>query len=744
MKHGKGWLKGLAAVLATALLSVLAFSAPAAAEIRPLNNVSIDFSKAFEAGNLIPYDGRVTGSDGNWVTVDSVGIEDEYKAYAQNGVVWMDITDPDYTRYILPSDGERFVKGHRYRVMISVRPGRSSDDVRCFSTATLLRINGNNGYWLPTDIHDDDLGVWRYTANYRVLIDGGVITQFTLPPIPQPAAGEKPYFDQFSEYYDYYSGIHISYYRSDLNVNAFHGAEAWYDENTSKYLSDWDTFQAGHTYCYRVVVSANEGWCFNSTGEVRVRTSDGQEATGTAKLSQTYNNGYKDLIVDFRMPVTIKIPEIRVTGITEPAVGAKPDYTVSESAAEYRIWNYTSDDGIWKNGVKWYDLTATENMISGVSVFEEGHRYQCIVLVRTENDTYEFLNDGTLPTAKGSFDGKSATVYGAGSDVRHYVRLYRNYTLSYTIAQIEVEGITEPVVGAKPDYTVSESAAEYGIWDYTSDDGTWKNGVKWYDLSATENMIPGVSVFEEGHRYQCAVLVRTENDMYEFLNDGTLPTAEGSFDGKSATVYGVESDVRHYVGLYRNYTLSYTIAQIEVEGITEPAVGAHPDYSAEENSDAYHIRTYTGDNWRNGVKWRDRTTDMDMSETFVFEAGHTYQCIVLVTMDNKTAEFANDGTAVTAAGTINGRTAKVYTPDGDFRYDAGVYRNYELTQRLPGDADADGKVDMKDALTVVRYLKGESGSLSLENADVNGDSAVDILDARLIGQYAAGWDAVLK
>ena len=618
MKHGKGWLKGLAAVLATALLSVLAFSAPAAAEIRPLNNVSIDFSKAFEAGNLIPYDGRVTDSDGNWVTVDSVGIEDEYKAYAQNGVVWMGITDPDYTRYILPSDGERFVKGHRYRVMISVRPGRSSDDVRCFSTATLLCINGNNGYWLPTDIHDDDLGVWRYTANYRVLIDGGVITQFTLPPIPQPAAGEKPYFDQFSEYYDYYSGIHISYYRSDLNVNAFHGAEAWYDENTSKYLSDWDTFQAGHTYCYRVVVSANEGWCFNSTGEVRVRTSDGQEATGTAKLSQTYNNGYKDLIVDFRMPVTIKIPEIRVTGITEPAVGAKPDYTVSESAAEYRIWNYTSDDGIWKNGVKWYDLTATENMISGVSVFEEGHRYQCIVLVRTENDTYEFLNDGTLPTAKGSFDGKSATVYGAGSDVRHYVRLYRNYTLSYTIAQIEVEGITEP------------------------------------------------------------------------------------------------------------------------------AVGAHPDYSAEENSDAYHIRTYTGDNWRNGVKWRDRTTDMDMSETFVFEAGHTYQCIVLVTMDDKTAEFANDGTAVTAAGTINGKTAKVYTPDGDFRYDAGVYRNYELTQRLPGDADTDGKVDMKDALTVVRYLKGESGSLSLENADVNGDSAVDILDARLIGQYAAGWDAVLK
>ena len=80
MKHGKGWLKGLAAVLATALLSVLAFSAPAAAEIRPLNNVSIDFSKAFEAGNLIPYDGRVTGSDGNWVTVDSGGIEDEYKA----------------------------------------------------------------------------------------------------------------------------------------------------------------------------------------------------------------------------------------------------------------------------------------------------------------------------------------------------------------------------------------------------------------------------------------------------------------------------------------------------------------------------------------------------------------------------------------------------------------------------------------------------------------------------------------
>ena len=56
----------------------------------------------------------------------------------------------------------------------------------------------------------------------------------------------------------------------------------------------------------------------------------------------------------------------------------------------------------------------------------------------------------------------------------------------------------------------------------------------------------------------------------------------------------------------------------------------------------------------------------------------------------------------------------------------------------------DGKVDMKDALTVVQYLRGLPVSISLDNADVNGDGNVSIQDAQLIGQYAAGWNVELK
>ena len=51
---------------------------------------------------------------------------------------------------------------------------------------------------------------------------------------------------------------------------------------------------------------------------------------------------------------------------------------------------------------------------------------------------------------------------------------------------------------------------------------------------------------------------------------------------------------------------------------------------------------------------------------------------------------------------------------------------------------------MKDVLTVVKYAKGMFPVFNMENANVNGDGKVDLQDARLIGQYAAGWNVELK
>ncbi len=743
MKHGKGWMKGIAAFLAIALFSVLAFSAPAADEMKPLNHVYIEFSKAFEAGNLIPYDGHVTSSDGNWVTVDSVGIEDEYKDYARNGIVWMDITDPYNTRYILPSDGERFVKGHRYHVMISVSPCRSSDDLRCFSTLTLLFINGKAGYWYPTDICDN-LGIYRYTANYKVLIDGGVITQFTLPPVPQPAAGETPYFDQYSEYYDYDSGIHISYYRSDLDVNAFHGAEAWFDENTSKYLSDWDTFQAGHIYRYQVAVSANDGWYFNSTGEVRVRTSDGQEAFGADKLSQTYNNGFKDLIVSFRMPVTLEIPEVRVTGITVPDAGMYPDYTVSESGEGYHIWTYTGED--WYDGVQWRDLTLNTAVTKDANRFQAGHTYRCYALVRTDDEKYEFANDGTEPTVSAYMDGKKAEIYyNSTNDFRKVLWLYRDYTIpaeqtEIEIDRVEVLGVTGPVYGAKPSYhAAAPASADYSVWTSYETENR-KNGVLWYDKTDKRYMSAG-DTFALGHVYEVSVyLIPDRGYVFATRDDGRFDVA-ATLNGDRAEAVDTGDDTEIEI------TYSFTCVNAPVSSVSvsfeEPAAGREPDWSMKAYGEGYRIEDdYTGGMYFNGVYWKDDTEDRFMKPGDVFVTGHTYTVTVsLVTEEGyEFADYQNYG--LTAY--VNGTHADSITAWHEPEINIGLKKTYTLSSdRLPGDANEDGKVDMRDALRVVQYQEMVV-PINMANADVTGDGKATIEDARLIGQYAAGWNVEMK
>ena len=65
--------------------------------------------------------------------------------------------------------------------------------------------------------------------------------------------------------------------------------------------------------------------------------------------------------------------------------------------------------------------------------------------------------------------------------------------------------------------------------------------------------------------------------------------------------------------------------------------------------------------------------------------------------------------------------------------------------RVAGDANEDGSVDLRDATVIVRYLAGGwNVSINTENADVNGDKAVDLKDAVIIRRYlAGGWNVTL-
>ncbi len=85
------------------------------------------------------------------------------------------------------------------------------------------------------------------------------------------------------------------------------------------------------------------------------------------------------------------------------------------------------------------------------------------------------------------------------------------------------------------------------------------------------------------------------------------------------------------------------------------------------------------------------------------------------------------------------------TYEGDeprVRLNLRIVRN----DRTVGDANGNRKLEIKDALLILQYLRRqkEIEEINIPNADVNGDKLADIQDARLILQYVCGWDVLLK
>lgn len=62
---------------------------------------------------------------------------------------------------------------------------------------------------------------------------------------------------------------------------------------------------------------------------------------------------------------------------------------------------------------------------------------------------------------------------------------------------------------------------------------------------------------------------------------------------------------------------------------------------------------------------------------------------------------------------------------------------------LPGDANGDGEVDLRDAVRVTQYYNGWDVEINLAAADANGDGEIDLRDAVRITQYYNGWDVTL-
>ena len=78
--------------------------------------------------------------------------------------------------------------------------------------------------------------------------------------------------------------------------------------------------------------------------------------------------------------------------------------------------------------------------------------------------------------------------------------------------------------------------------------------------------------------------------------------------------------------------------------------------------------------------------------------------------------------------------------------DGSVNQNWFIIRadRLPGDVNNDGAVDIKDVTILKQYLAKWNVTINKSNADVTGDGDVTVKDLTLLKQHLAKWNVTLK
>ena len=150
----------------------------------------------------------------------------------------------------------------------------------------------------------------------------------------------------------------------------------------------------------------------------------------------------------------------------------------------------------------------------------------------------------------------------------------------------------------------------------------------------------------------------------------------------------------------------------------------------------------------------------DVFGTSAFTKGGDLSAVPFTVLweDSLNPNHTQNGTLVTFTFRVHddaeeGTTSVTLAYDADSTYNADLdnvaflVRNGAVTvqNRLPGDANGDGSVDLKDAAVLRRFLAGGWNVTLIEkNADVNGDGTVTLKDVTLITRYlAGGWGVIL-
>ena len=540
-------------------------------------------------------------------------ISGEASASWKNGIRWDDVTTGNTIK-----TSDVFLSGHQYSVLIILKPKSGY----AFNPEGVYGVDGN------------------FNTSYSIRSDGALSLTYTFSKIPTPSgfvdkamvgiaapkAGEKPSFTLSS--------------LTPADKLSLHRV-VWTDLATGKELAADDRFLSGHQYKVRVEIYAKSGYCFGAN--FWDAASSGYINGYAAEMAQ-YANTHIGLTYTFPKLATPAnfISSVAVTGVTAPAVGAKPSYSYSVSTAHTQKCNTT---GTNNTGVTWIDSTGDGwTAMNASDTFQSGHEYTVIVYVDAESG-YNFGANYWDMANTGTVNGNAAEVSNADTT---RTRLYYEFPAlsAKPVTGTAITKLDAPAVGKTPDYDVYLTSS--GFYRDSISNGYWENGVIWFDDTANNALTP-TDTFKAGHVYRVRVSLYVANG-YTAVDASGKVTATATINGNAATV-GIKWNNTNIGFDYTFPALAAEAPKAVIKDIVEPIAGANPSFSVSVEGEGLAIEDYNEGAWNHGLRWYDLTDSKNVKPSDTFIAGHEYQVLVSVLCGENTM-FTRESKA-----SINGYTA---------------------------------------------------------------------------------------
>lgn len=412
------------------------------------------------------------------------------------------------------------------------------------------------------------------------------------------------------------------------------------------------SFTAGEKYEISVTVKAAGDSVFklDEMGTPLVSGSvNGQSAGQCKAVSGLDANEYVEVRFSFTAgepstPGQSEITHVSISGLTTPISGSAPDFTASVAGGICSV-----------DSITWTHL----NPASGSAVtlnssnrFVAGGQYQVTIVLRA-GSAHSFA-----PSVSGTLNGSPVSVQSISEE---YIQCTFTYTLAQgsQITHADITGLTVPVKGGRPDYTVSVlSSAHYSV-----------NEVTWKRWKTSESESDSVAIgtretFQNGYNYQVNIILKAKTGYTFAMDSQGQPLVSGTINGEpslpGSTIAGKSAS--QYVNIRLTYTLeAKIISEVVIDGVIDPVAGERPNALADAPQDAlYSVVNVT---WEYYDDEQEPAAFVTMSPYAIFAAGLDYRInVYLKALEG--AEFAvDDQGAPTVTGTVNGQpgTSKVYS-----------------------------------------------------------------------------------